>query len=190
MPDLILASASPRRRELLAQIGIVPDVIEAADLEETVLSGELPRVHAARLAEEKAKAVAIKYPDAWVLGADTVVACGRRILPKAEDAETAKACLEMMSGRRHRVHGGIAVVLPGGGSGHARSKRVSALKGLSKPKCQPTSLVANGRGKRVAMLSKGVQPHLSQISMVRIRMSSVFRCMRQRPCCANIGRNE
>ncbi|MEC7203769.1 MAG: Maf family protein, partial [Pseudomonadota bacterium] len=114
MPDLILASASPRRRELLAQIGIVPDVIEAADLEETVLSGELPRVHAARLAEEKAKAVAIKYPDAWVLGADTVVACGRRILPKAEDAETAKACLEMMSGRRHRVHGSIAVVLPGG----------------------------------------------------------------------------
>ena len=114
MPDLILASASPRRCELLAQIGIVPDVIEAADLEETVLSGELPRVHAARLAEEKAKAVAIKYPDAWVLGADTVVACGRRILPKAEDMETAKACLEMMSGRRHRVHGGIAVVLPGG----------------------------------------------------------------------------
>ena len=114
MPDLILASASPRRRELLAQIGIVPDVIEAADLEENVLSGELPRVHAARLAEEKAKAVAIKYPDAWVLGADTVVACGRRILPKAEDAETAKACLEMMSGRRHRVHGSIAVVLPGG----------------------------------------------------------------------------
>ena len=96
MPELILASASPRRRELLAQIGIVPDVIEAADLQETVLSGELPRVHAARLAEEKAKAVAIKYPDAWVLGADTVVACGRRILPKAEDAETAKACLEMM----------------------------------------------------------------------------------------------
>ena len=115
MPDLILASASPRRRELLAQIGIVPDVIEAADLQETVLSGELPRVHAARLAEEKAKAVAIKYPDAWVLGADTVVACGRRILPKAEDAETAKACLEMMSGRRHRVHGGIAgIVAPVG----------------------------------------------------------------------------
>ncbi len=114
MPELVLASASPRRLELLAQIGIVPDVIEAADLNESMHAGEMPRKHAARLAEEKAKSIATKYPNAWVLGADTVVACGRRILPKAEDAETAKACLEALSGRRHRVYGGISVVLPSG----------------------------------------------------------------------------
>ena len=114
MPELVLASASPRRRELLAQIGIVPDVIEAADLEETANPGEMPRAHAARLAEEKAKSIASKYPDAWVLGADTVVACGRRILPKAEDEDTAKACLELLSGRRHRVYGGITIVRPSG----------------------------------------------------------------------------
>jgi len=114
MPDLVLASASPRRRDLLAQIGIVPDVVEAANLEEKAMPGELPRDHAARLAREKARAIANKYPNAWVLGADTVVACGRRILPKAENTETAKACLDMLSGRRHRVYGGIAVVLPDG----------------------------------------------------------------------------
>lgn len=114
MPELVLASASPRRSELLSQIGIVPDVIEAADLEETANPGEMPRAHAARLAKEKAKFISAKYPNAWVLGADTVVACGRRILPKAENVDTAKACLEILSGRRHRVYGGITVVRPSG----------------------------------------------------------------------------
>ena len=112
MPELVLASASPRRSELLSQIGIVPDVIEAADLEETANPGEMPRAHAARLAKEKAKFISAKYPNAWVLGADTVVACGRRILPKAENVDTAKACLEILSGRRHRVYWGITVVRP------------------------------------------------------------------------------
>src|SRR5262249_11962996 len=113
-PRLVLASASPRRLELLRQIGIVPDLVEPAAIDETPLPGELPPGHAERLAAAKARAVASRHPDAFVLGADTVVACGRRILPKAEDEATARRCLELLSGRRHRVHGGIALVAPGG----------------------------------------------------------------------------
>ena len=86
---LVLASASPRRRELLAQIGVAPDRTDAAAIDETPLPGELPRLLAARLAAAKVAAVAPHHADAYVLGADTVVACGRRILPKAEDAATA-----------------------------------------------------------------------------------------------------
>ncbi|WP_293940021.1 Maf family protein, partial [Sphingomonas sp.] len=99
---LILASASPRRLELLARIGITPDAIDPADIDEIVLRGELPRAHALRLAIEKAEAVAARHPDALVLGADTVVAVGRRILPKVEDEATERQCLALLSGRRHR----------------------------------------------------------------------------------------
>jgi septum formation protein len=113
-PRLILASASPRRLDLLAQIGVVPDAVEAADIDETPVAGELPRQNAARLARAKAQAIADRNPGALVIGADTVVACGRRILPKAEDEKTALRCLELLSGRRHRVYGGIAVILPDG----------------------------------------------------------------------------
>jgi septum formation protein len=111
---LVLASASPRRRDLLAQIALVPDAIESADLDETPLQDELPPTYAARLARAKAEAVAPRHPGAFVLAADTVVACGRRILPKADNAETARRCLELLSGRRHRVIGGVAVVTPDG----------------------------------------------------------------------------
>jgi septum formation protein len=114
MSMLVLASASPRRLELLCQIGIVPDAIDPADIDETPLPGELPPGHVLRLAEAKARAVMPRHPRAFVLAADTVVACGRRILPKAEDAATARACLELLSGRRHRVYGGIALVTPAG----------------------------------------------------------------------------
>jgi septum formation protein len=117
---LILASASPRRLDLLRQIGIVPDAIDPADLDETPLKGELPPVHVMRLAEAKARAVASRHPGAFILAADTVVACGRRILPKAEDPATARACLAMLSGRRHRVYGGVAVIAPGGAIGLRR----------------------------------------------------------------------
>jgi len=110
----VLASASPRRRELLAQIGLSPDIIDAADLDERPLPKELPARHAERLAAAKADAVAARHPGAFVLGADTVVACGRRILPKAESEAEARACLALLSGRRHRVHGGIALVTPAG----------------------------------------------------------------------------
>jgi len=111
---LVLASASPRRVDLLAQIGIHPDCIDPADIDESPLRGELPVPHAARLAEAKARAIAARHPGAFILGADTVVACGRRILPKAEDEETARRCLALLSGRRHRVHGGLCLLTPDG----------------------------------------------------------------------------
>ena len=113
-PRLILASASPRRLALLAQIGVVPDAVEPADLDETPWRGELPGPHALRLASVKAMAVAARHPGAVVLAADTVVVAGRRILPKAEDVATARACLETLSGRRHRVLSGVAVIDSGG----------------------------------------------------------------------------
>jgi septum formation protein len=112
MLRLILASASPRRLDLLKQIGVAPDAVLPADVPEEPLKGETPPQLAARLALAKARVVADSNADAIVLAADTVVACGRRILPKAEDPATARRCLALLSGRRHRVHGGIAVLAP------------------------------------------------------------------------------
>ena len=112
MSALVLASASPRRLDLLRQIGIVPDHVDPADIDETPLNGELPAALALRLAIDKARAVAPRHPGAFVLAADTVVACGRRILPKTQDVAAARACLVLLSGRRHRVHGGVALLTP------------------------------------------------------------------------------
>lgn len=111
LPQLVLASASPRRRDLLAQIGIQPDLVQAADLDETPNKTELPAQYASRIAAEKARAVAA-FCDGFVLAGDTVVACGRRILPKAETEAVARSCLQLLSGRQHRVYGGIAIVTP------------------------------------------------------------------------------
>jgi nucleoside triphosphate pyrophosphatase len=113
-PSLVLASASPRRLDLLAQIGIVPTVIDPADIDETPRRGELAVQHARRLALAKAIAVAPRHRQTFVLAADTVVACGRRILPKAETRAVAEACLKLLSGRRHRVIGALCVVAPDG----------------------------------------------------------------------------
>ncbi|MGB0573308.1 MAG: Maf family protein [Alphaproteobacteria bacterium] len=118
---LILASASPRRLDLLAQVGIVPDAVMPAEIDETPRPGELPLPMAKRLAAAKASAVAEQAPDAFVLAADTVVAVGRRQLGKPGDVAEARAFLEMLSGRRHRVLGGISVIAPDGG----RSNRLS-----------------------------------------------------------------
>ena len=115
---LILASASPRRLQLLKQIGITPDEIIPADIDETPRKAELPALYAQRVAEEKATLVAQSHPDAIILAADTVVACGRRILPKAEDEATAGKCLALLSGRRHRVY--TAVCMIAGGKTHTR----------------------------------------------------------------------
>ena len=113
---LILASASPRRLALLRQAGIEPAEVDPADLDETPEDGELPRVYAARMAAEKAAAVSARHAGAYVLAADTVVACGRRILPKATTAAEAERCLKLLSGRRHRVFGGVEVLAPDGRS--------------------------------------------------------------------------
>jgi len=111
---LVLASASPRRLDLLAQVGVAPDRVDPADIDETPLRDETPRRHALRLAVEKARAVAPRSPGAIVLAADTVVAVGRRILPKAETAEQAARCLKLLSGRNHKVLTGVAAIAPDG----------------------------------------------------------------------------
>ena len=115
---LVLASASPRRLDLLVRVGIVPDAVDPAELDEAPLPRELAAQHVCRLAAAKAQAVAARHSDAFVLGADTVVACGRRILPKPEDEAMARRCLEMLSGRRHRVFGGVTVIAPDGTARH------------------------------------------------------------------------
>lgn len=111
-PPLALASASPRRLELLRQIGIEPDMVVATDIDETPRKNETPRMLALRLAREKAEAALA--PQARILAADTVVAVGRRILPKAETEAEARACLTLLSGRKHRVYTGIALKTPDG----------------------------------------------------------------------------
>lgn len=116
LPELILASASPRRRELLARLHVVPSRIVPADIDETPQPGENPRLYAIRMAQEKtvAAAGAGSTDGAFVLAGDTVVAVGRRILPKAEDEATARKCLQLISGRRHRVWSAIALRAPDG----------------------------------------------------------------------------
>lgn len=111
---LVLASASPRRLDLLAQIGVTPDFVEAAEIDETPLPNETPRLLANRLACAKAGKVAVVHPDVYVLAADTVVAVGRRILPKAANAQEVRVCLTLLSGRAHKVLTAVAVQAPGG----------------------------------------------------------------------------
>jgi septum formation protein len=111
---LVLASASPRRLDLLRQIGVQPDAVEAAEVDETPLKDETPRLLATRLAVAKARRVAASHGGSHVLGADTVVALGRRVLPKAETEAEVRECLELLSGRAHRVLTGICAIGPDG----------------------------------------------------------------------------
>ncbi|RZJ97685.1 MAG: septum formation protein Maf [Novosphingobium sp.] len=127
---LVLASASPRRRELIARLGLEPARIAAADIDETPHKAEVPRDYARRMAREKALAVA--SDGEHVLAGDTVVALGRRILPKAEDETTARHCLELMSGRRHRVLSAVALRAPDGGLRERLSETVVRFKTLSR----------------------------------------------------------
>lgn len=113
-PGLILASGSPRRKELLARIGIIPDRIIPADIDESPHLQESPRHMAGRLARAKAALVHKNQPDHFILAADTIVAVGRRILGKAESREQARKYLTLLSGRRHRVYSGIALITPEG----------------------------------------------------------------------------
>jgi septum formation protein len=128
---LILASASPRRLDLLARIGIVPDAVDAADIDETPGRTELPAPHAERLAAAKAAAVATRHPGALILAADTVVAAGRRILPKTESESEARACLDLLSGRRHRVHTAVTLIDGEGRARHRLSTSIVAFKSLT-----------------------------------------------------------
>lgn len=128
-PTLILASASPRRRELIARLGLVPDAVAPADIDETPHKGELPRDYVKRMAREKAEAASSS--EGYVLAGDTVVAAGRRILPKAEDEATARKCLELLSGRRHKVLSAIALRAPDGALRERVSETVVLFKRLS-----------------------------------------------------------
>ncbi len=129
----MLASSSPRRLALLRQVGIEPDRIEAPEVDETPRPRELPRGYAVRLARAKAEAVRERLAGlpAWILAADTVVACGRRILPKAQDRVTAARCLDLLHGRRHRVLGGVCVLAPDGRSAERLVTTIVKMKRLS-----------------------------------------------------------
>jgi septum formation protein len=143
-PPFILASASPRRQALLEQIGIIPDRVEPADLDETPLKAELPAHHAARLAHAKACLVATRNPGCLVLGGDSAVAIGRRILPKAlEDADVAD-CLNRLANRRHKVYCALALVLPDGRCKQRLSTTIVAFKPLSRQEI--ADYVASGEG--------------------------------------------
>jgi septum formation protein len=128
---LILASASPRRLDLLRQVGIEPEGVQPAEVDESVRRGEMPQVYARRVAWAKLDAVAKDHPEAFVLAADTVVALGRRILPKAETSEEAAHCLSLLSGRRHRVLGAICLQAPDGERRHRLVTTSVAFKRLS-----------------------------------------------------------
>ncbi len=121
---LILASASPRRLELLKQIGIVPDKIVPADIDESLKKGETPEAYVARLSREKAEKIASEHPASFIIAADTTVALGRRILGKAEHTEEEKKFLQALSGRRHHVITGVTVISP---EGKKKTKTVSSI---------------------------------------------------------------
>jgi len=131
---LILASASPRRLDLLARLGVTPDAVLPAEIDETPRKGELPDRYACRMAMEKAAALA--EPGSLVLAADTVVAAGRRILPKTESQDEAKAALALLSGRRHRVHSAIALTDSEGRTRTRLSTSLVAFKRLSTDEIQ------------------------------------------------------
>ena len=143
---LILASSSPRRVELLAQIGITPDLIEPADIDETPQKAEMPPRLAQRLATSKAAVVAQNHPDDVVLAADTVVAVGRRLLEKPADEAEARRFLKLLSGRNHRVFTGIAVVADGRTAWRVVDTRVT-FKQLSDAEIEAYVASGEWRGK-------------------------------------------
>ena len=132
MASLVLASASPRRLDLLRQVGVTPAVVDPADIDETPLKDETPRLLVARLARAKAEAVAARHAGAYVLAADTIVAVGRRILNKPADEADARRMLALLSGRAHKVLTGVTVIAPGGRSGHRISETRLKFKRLTK----------------------------------------------------------
>lgn len=144
---LILASASPRRQDLLKDIGIVPDEIVPAEIKEVHKKGESPKAYATRLAYEKALAVAEQYPDALILGADTVVSCAQRILHKADTTEDVRGYLKRLSGRRHHVYTGVALIVPAGKVLQRCSDSWVKFKGLEALEIKDYAACGEGIGK-------------------------------------------
>jgi septum formation protein len=144
---LVLASASPRRLDLLRQIGVTPDAVEAADIDESPLKDETPRQLSSRLARAKAALVAGRRDDAFVLAADTVVAMGRRILPKAETDEQVASCLALMSGRAHRVLTAVCLRAPSGREASRLVETRVRFKRLSKQDVEAYVRSGEGLGK-------------------------------------------
>lgn len=143
----ILASASPRRLSLLADIGITPHSVVPADIVEVQGRGEHPRTMAARLAFEKGQSVALKHPAHVVLSADTVVACGRRVLPKAETAQDVRNCLNLMSGRRHHVYTGVSLFGADGQVWQKLSDSIVSFKRMSQEEVEAYVACGEGIGK-------------------------------------------
>lgn len=146
-PSLILASSSPRRLDILTQLGLAPHKIITPACDETPLKGELPAALVQRLAQLKARTVHAQYPGTFVLAGDTVVACGRRILPKCGTAEDVQRCLTFLSGRRHRVYGGLCVVAPDGREALQLSQSVVTFKRLTEKEMADYVKTGEGMGK-------------------------------------------
>jgi septum formation protein len=154
MPELksgphhfVLASGSARRRDLLRQIGIEPSIIDPPHIDEHHGPRELPLGYVRRMAREKLAAIAPRHRGCWVLAADTVVACGRRILPKAGTETQARACLNLLSGRRHRVLGGIAVAAPDGRTAERVVTTIVAFKRLTAREIDAYAATGDWHGK-------------------------------------------
>ena len=150
---LVLASASPRRLELLARIGVVPDAVVPADIDETPRRGELPALYACRMSAGKARAV--REPGALVLAADTVVAAGRRILPKTEDESEARTILSLLSGRRHRVLSAVTLIDGEGFARHRLSTSTVSFKRLDEGELDAYLAAGEWRGKAGAYAIQG-----------------------------------
>lgn len=146
-PRLVLASSSPRRLSLLDQIGLKPDLVVPSEIDETPLKQERPRQLALRLAVEKGRAAKAAHADDFVFSADTVVACGRRILPKAETEQEARACLDLLSGRAHDVITGVAVFAPKGREASRVVESRVAFKRLSREEMEGYITGGEWRGK-------------------------------------------
>lgn len=144
---LILASASPRRLDLLKRIGVVPDAVVPAEIDETPAVRELPIPYAQRMAGEKAATVHAREPGALILAADTVVAAGRRILPKTESEVEARDALSLLSGRRHRVHSALTLIGEDGTARHRLSTSIVTFKRLSDAELEAYLATGEWRGK-------------------------------------------
>jgi septum formation protein len=161
-PKLVLASGSPRRLALINQVGIEPDALKPADIDETPQRGEIPRAYATRLARTKAAAAlqSVKLDDelhgAYILAADTVVAVGRRILPKAELLDEAAQCLRLLSGRNHRVYTSICLVTPKEAFRQRLVETRVRFKRLSEDEIQAYLASGEWRGKAGAYAAQGI----------------------------------